>query len=107
MVDRVILEDIFVFVAGMSALGCVTAVVITTIKRWGTRRRVETSDAISSQLSDISERLSRLDGSVEAVAIEVERISEAQRFTARVLAERSAGTALPVSVKPAGSKTPH
>ena len=33
-------------------------------------------------------RLQRIEQAVESIAIEVERISEAQRFTAKVLAER-------------------
>ena len=37
----------------------------------------------------IEERLERLQQSVDAIAIEVERVAEAQRFSARLLAERS------------------
>jgi hypothetical protein len=40
------------------------------------------------------------------VAVEVERISEAQRFTARVLAERTSGAALSDKSR-SGSVTPH
>ena len=39
---------------------------------------------------DASPRLERIEQAIESVAIEVERISEAQRFAARLLAERSA-----------------
>ncbi len=107
-VDPRILDDFFAFVAGMTAIGCTTGVVITVIKRWGKRDNSVAGAAVVGQLSDISERLSRLDGSVDAIAIEVERISEAQRFTARVLAERSAPLpALPDATRPAGSNTPH
>lgn len=35
------------------------------------------------------ERLERLQQSVDAIAIEVERIAEAQRFSAKLLAERA------------------
>ena len=41
-----------------------------------------------------AERLARIEAAVESIAIEVERISEAQRFTTRLLSERPAG-ALP------------
>ena len=37
-----------------------------------------------------NERLERLQQSVDAIAIEVERIAEAQRFSAKLLSERSA-----------------
>ena len=39
---------------------------------------------------EASPRLERIEQAIESVAIEVERISEAQRFSARLLAERSA-----------------
>jgi hypothetical protein len=34
-------------------------------------------------------RLERLETAIDAIAIEVERISESQRFTAKIMAERS------------------
>ena len=37
----------------------------------------------------IDKRLERMEQAIESVAVEVERISEAQRFTARLLSERS------------------
>lgn len=39
-----------------------------------------------------AERLARIEAAVESIAIEVERISEAQRFTTKLLAERPAAT---------------
>ncbi len=44
--------------------------------------------------SDLAERLARIEQIVETTALEVERVSEAQRFTARVASERAPG-ALP------------
>lgn len=41
------------------------------------------------------ERLDQLQQSVDAIAVEVERIAEAQRFSAKLLAERSDTPALP------------
>lgn len=40
--------------------------------------------------SDVAQRLARIEQAVDAVAIEIERISEGQRFTTRLLAERGA-----------------
>jgi hypothetical protein len=42
------------------------------------------------QSRDQDERLERIEQAIEAVAIEVERISEGQRFTTRLLADRQA-----------------
>jgi hypothetical protein len=39
--------------------------------------------------TDLDGRLQRIEQAVEAVAVEVERVSEAQRFSARLLAERA------------------
>ena len=46
------------------------------------------------QDAQAAERLARIEAAVESIAIEVERISEAQRFTTKLLSERTAG-ALP------------
>ena len=44
-----------------------------------------------------AERLERLEQSVDTIAIEIERISEGQRFVTKLLSEGSAQTALPES----------
>jgi hypothetical protein len=45
------------------------------------------------------ERFDRLEQAVDAIAIEIERMSEAQRFTAKLLTERAAQpAALPAKV---------
>jgi hypothetical protein len=41
------------------------------------------------------DRMARLEQAVEAIALEVERISEGQRFTTKLLAERAAADRLP------------
>lgn len=46
------------------------------------------------QDAQAAERLARIEAAVESIAIEVERISEAQRFTTKLLSERSSA-ALP------------
>lgn len=38
----------------------------------------------------VEQRLARIEQAVDAVAVEVERISEGQRFTTRLLSERAA-----------------
>lgn len=45
----------------------------------------------SADTSGMAPRLERIEQSLESVAVEVERVSEAQRFTARLLAERRDG----------------
>ena len=50
-----------------------------------------------------AERLARIEAAVESIALEVERISEGQRFTTRLLSERSSAAAAPApkSTEPA------
>jgi hypothetical protein len=40
--------------------------------------------------SEVTSRLERIEQAVDAIAIEVERISEGQRFTTKLLTERAA-----------------
>jgi hypothetical protein len=56
-------------------------------------RRVERGER-TPQLpaGDVIARLERIEQAIEAMAIEVERISEGQRFTTALLAEKNAGT---------------
>ena len=51
-------------------------------------RRLESKPATSIP-SDVSARLERIEQAVDAIAIEMERVSEGQRFTTKLLAERT------------------
>jgi hypothetical protein len=53
--------------------------------------------AVMSLPADLYERLTRLEQSVDAVALEVERIGEGQRFMTRVLSEHREPQAVPLS----------
>jgi hypothetical protein len=53
------------------------------------RRLDRRNDVPPASLTRIDERLSHLEAGVDAIAVEIERISEGQRFTTRLLAERS------------------
>ena len=59
--------------------------------------------------SDLEQRLTRLEQAMDAVAVEVERIGEANRFTARILDERlpTGSPALPSRTQREGTITPH
>jgi hypothetical protein len=53
------------------------------------RKRVARTPLSPHALEEIASRLERLEAGVEATAVEVERISEMQRFTTRLLSERA------------------
>ena len=64
------------------------------------------SEARKQALGETSDQLRRMEQSIDVIALEVERISEAQRFAARIAAEPRP-TAMP-SVQPAQRViTPH
>lgn len=67
--------------------------VVRLITKW-----LEPRPVPPRELSNISGRLEKIEAAVDAIAVEVERISESQRFTARLQSEQSkrlpgAGTA--------------
>jgi len=45
--------------------------------------------------SEVMNRLERIEQAVDAIAVEVERISEGQRFTTKLLSDTRPGAALP------------
>ncbi len=65
-------------------------------------RRGETASA-----SDIAPRLDRIEQAVEAIAIEVERVAEGQRYTTKAISDlRGLPSANPVGGWPAGAREP-
>ena len=54
-------------------------------KMVASRRRKELPNASMDRIDD---RLARMEQAIDAMATEVERVSEGQRFTSRLLAER-------------------
>ena len=71
------------------------------IVRWIDRRKASSGPDSRA----LEERLGRIEQIVETTAIEVERVSEAQRFTAKVLTERA--TDFPAPRSPGRINTPH
>ena len=55
--------------------------------------------------ADLLARLERMEQSIDSIAVEVERISEGQRFTTKLLADR-AGAGAGASARPAAMSTP-
>jgi hypothetical protein len=63
-------------------------------------RRGSRHAAAATPSPESAQRMERLEQAVDAIAIEIERVSEGQRYMTRLLAEGS-GPALPVGQKPA------
>ncbi|HKV52541.1 MAG TPA: hypothetical protein VJO52_15205 [Gemmatimonadaceae bacterium] len=58
-------------------------------------RRIDKKPVATPLDRSLGEQLQRIENSVDSMAIEIERISEAQRYMARLQSDRSASPALP------------
>ena len=74
--DLVIIASTTIALAGMA---------YSLIGTWIRRIHVRQPD-----LANVEARLDRIEQAVESIAIEVERVSEGQRFSAKLLADRAA-----------------
>lgn len=57
--------------------------------------------------ASLAERLDRIENAVETTALEVERIAEANRFMAKLLAERTPASPVPPPARSERVITPH
>jgi hypothetical protein len=55
-------------------------------------RRMESGAGRPTIPSDVTARLERMEQAIDSIAIEIERISEGQRFTTKLLADRVPAT---------------
>jgi hypothetical protein len=75
-------------IVALSGQICGTLLLISLVVAWISRRK---RNALPNDgLQRIEGRLAEMQQSLDAVAVEVERISEGQRFTSKLLAERGA-----------------
>lgn len=58
-------------------------------------RRIEARSGAPRIPSEVTQRLERMEQALDSIAIEVERISEGQRFTTKLLSDATAAGALP------------
>ena len=77
-------EDIVIPIAGMLmiiVLSIGVPLVVALGKKW------ERQDKLPKVPNDMNDRLTRMEQAIDAIAVEVERISEGQRFTTKLLSE--------------------
>jgi hypothetical protein len=63
-------------------------VVLSLVKLWLGRPRAQLGP-LDQRLRGIEDRLERMEQAIDTIAVEAERISEGQRFTSRLLADRA------------------
>jgi len=59
---------------------------LVLVKAWA--RRIDNQSKLPKAPAESAERMERMERAIDSVAIEIERISENQRFLTRLLAER-------------------
>lgn len=64
----------------------VLALGVPIVRAWARKKDREPVDPAALRLID--ERLARIERAVDAMAIEIERVSEGQRFVTRILGEK-------------------
>ena len=69
------------------ALGVSAGLLSPLVKAYA--RRLESRIAPVRVPADVDARLQRMETAIDAIAVEVERIAEGQRFTTRLLSERN------------------
>ena len=84
---------------GAFATACIMGIGIPIARAYA--RKLDAQSKFPSVPLEVTSRLERMEQAIEAVAIEVERISEGQRFTTRLLSEGR--TASPASIPPASA----
>jgi hypothetical protein len=76
---------------------------LVLVKAWA--RRIENkSRQAPSVPGETTQRMERMERAIDAVALEVERISESQRFLTKLLADRAEGGARGTLPRPAESR---
>jgi hypothetical protein len=80
-------EDIVIPIAGMVMVLLIPVAIAYARKMW----RAPELPPPPSQ--DLIQRLERMEHAIDSIAVEVERISEGQRFTTKLLSDREAESA--------------
>jgi len=84
---------------------CLTVAFVASLRFLGRYLELRRERHVPPAVDGLNQRLERIELTVEATAVEVERISEANRFMAKLLADRGA----PVNLvnRPERVITPH
>lgn len=82
---NLIVHEVFSWVIPGLVIMVLGLPIVRLITRW-----LEPKPVPPRELSAINERLERIEAAVDTIALEIERISEAQRFSARLQSEQMA-----------------
>lgn len=77
------------YVVGGLAIVSTAIVVLASVVMWYRTKMRGASGAAAQMPAELVQRMARMENAIESVAVEVERISEGQRFTTRLLSDRA------------------
>lgn len=80
------LDELMGFLFAFASLAVGARIVLPLVRAYA--KRVENRDGPRIP-AEVSSRLERMEQAIDSIAVEVERISEAQRFTTKLLSEKS------------------
>ena len=83
-----LLNDAGQAVLGLGVCATVAVIAVSIARAYMTKIEARKQTARSQVAPEVQDRISRIEHAVDAIAIEVERMSEGQRFTTRLLAEK-------------------
>jgi hypothetical protein len=92
-------EDIFIPLIVFGSI-VIVALGVPLVRSYARRKDKELEG--NAVTPDVTQRLERMEQAIDAIAVEVERISEGQRFTTKLLSERASAepSRLPPSREP-------
>jgi hypothetical protein len=100
-------QDLAIFLMMTSGILFTTTLIFSVLWLRARERAFRLSVAAKAARETSGSEIEHLVHAVDAIAVEVERISEAQRFTAQVLVERTEAEAPLVKRVPGRVITPH
>jgi hypothetical protein len=87
--------DVVVPIVSVVTMFVIFPIVFVKARNMWRHGSTTTAPAVAQLSADTTQRLERLEAGVEAIAIEVERISEGQRFVTKLLSEAAPSSRIP------------
>jgi hypothetical protein len=80
------IDEILPFAFAFASLAVGASIVVPLARAWAKRLEKRTDAQIPPE---VNSRLERMEQAIESIAVEVERISEGQRYTTKLLSDKA------------------
>lgn len=81
------LDELLPFAFAFASLAVGASIVLPLVRAWA--KRLESRADTGRIPSEVTSRLERMEQAIDSIAVEVERISESQRFTTKLLSDKT------------------